>query len=202
MNATVAIGESNPLVLSSLSTVFESDPRFSLVSTSNTAEAFIGMVIRVPVDIGVIDWELAQMGGKRLLETLRDQPNSPRVVVYATRTESTVQKAMQAGAAGFCSRDSSPKELMEICASVAAGKMVFPFMDIRSINQNPLTSLTEREFTLLEALATGMTNRELAKSLEISENTVKFHLSNIYDKIGANNRAKAVALFLTLRENL
>lgn len=200
LSVTLAIGDSNPLVLSSLSEVFERDSRFSLVSTASTAEAFIGSVIRVPVDIGVIDWDLPVMGGKRLTETLRDQPQPPRVVVYGARTEIAVQQAMQSGVAGFCARDSSATELTDVCAAVSQGKMIFPFMDIRAIKQNPLTTLTRREYALLEALSTGKTNRELAKTLEISENTVKFHLSNVYDKIGANNRAKAVALFMTLRE--
>ncbi len=202
MRISVAIGEGNPLVLSGLSEVFERDPRFSLVSTASSAEAFIGTVIRVPVDIGVVDWDLPVMGGKRLVETMRDQPSPPRVVVYGKRTEMAVQQAMQSGAAGFCSRDSSTDELTNVCFSVAEGKMVFPFLDIRLIKQNPLTALTEREFALLEELSTGKTNRELAKALEITENTVKFHLSNIYDKIGVKNRAGAVALFMTLRSGM
>ncbi len=201
MPISISLAESNPLILSGLSEAIGKDPRFSLVSTSGTAEGFVGMVIRVPVDIGIVAWDLPAMGGKRLIEVIRDQPHPPRIVISGRKTDQIVQQSLQAGAAAFCARETSAEELLDVCASVSEGKMVFPYTDIRAMERNPLASLTKREFALLESLATGATNRSLAKQFEISENTVKFHLSNLYDKLGANNRARAVALFLTLRED-
>ena len=82
-----------------------------------------------------------------------------------------------------------------MAASVAAGRMVFPFMDVRSLRRDPRDSLTEREKTLLAALAKGRTNTELAAELDISINTVKFHLRNLYEKLGLNNRSQAIAFY-------
>jgi two-component system nitrate/nitrite response regulator NarP len=102
---------------------------------------------------------------------------------------------MQAGAAGFAPRSGEVEGLLETCVDVAKGKMVFPYIDVRKMHQNPLQTLSRKELAILEALAQGMSNKELSKELQISTNTVKFHLSNIYDKLSIKNRAQAIAFY-------
>ena len=97
----IMLADSNPLVLSAMSEIFERDPRFSLVATSATAEGFLGMVMRVPVDVGVIDWNLPALGGAKLIEVLREQENAPKLVVYGDDAGDLPRLAMAAGAAGF-----------------------------------------------------------------------------------------------------
>jgi two-component system, NarL family, nitrate/nitrite response regulator NarP len=196
---TLMLGDANPLMLTAMSEIFEKDRRFSLVATAATAEGFLGMVMRMPVQVGVIDWNLPALGGARLIDVLRTQANPPRLVVYAEDTGDIPRKAMAAGAAGFVSRSESVERLVETCVAVAKGQMVFPFLDIRSLKQDPIESLSPRERTLLEALSKGLTNRELSKELEISENTVKFHLSNLFEKLDVKNRAQAIAFFYANR---
>lgn len=196
---TLMLGDANPLMLTAMSEIFEKDRRFSLVATAATAEGFLGMVMRMPVQVGVIDWNLPALGGARLIDVLRTQANAPRLVVYAEDSGDVPRKAMAAGAAGFVSRSESVERLLETCVAVAKGQMVFPFLDIRSLKQDPIESLSPRERTLLEALSKGLTNRELAKDLEISENTVKFHLSNLFEKLDVKNRAQAIAFFYANR---
>lgn len=196
---TLMLGDANPLMLTAMSEIFEKDRRFSLVATAATAEGFLGMVMRMPVQVGVIDWNLPALGGARLIDVLRTQANAPRLVVYAEDTGDVPRKAMAAGAAGFVSRSESVERLLETCVAVAKGQMVFPFLDIRSLKQDPIEQLSPRERTLLEALSKGLTNRELSKELEISENTVKFHLSNLFEKLDVKNRAQAIAFFYANR---
>lgn len=196
---TVMVADGNPLMLTAMSEIFERDPRFSLVATSATAEGFLGAVMRMPVLIGVIDWNLPALGGARLLDVLRVQPSAPRVVVYADDAGDTARKAMAAGAAGFTARSESVERLLETCLAVANGQMVFPFLDVRSLRQDPIEQLSPRERTLLEALSKGLTNRELARDLDISTNTVKFHLSNLFEKLSVKNRAQAIAFFYASR---
>lgn len=196
---TLMLGDANPLMLTAMSEIFEKDRRFSLVATAATAEGFLGMVMRMPVQVGVIDWNLPALGGARLIDVLRTQASAPRLVVYAEDTGDIPRKAMAAGAAGFVSRSESVERLLETCAAVAKGQMVFPFLDVRGLKQDPIESLSPRERTLLEALSKGLTNRELSKELEISENTVKFHLSNLFEKLDVKNRAQAIAFFYANR---
>lgn len=196
---TLMLGDANPLMLTAMSEIFEKDRRFSLVATAATAEGFLGMVMRMPVQVGVIDWNLPALGGARLIDVLRTQTNAPRLVVYAEDTGDIPRKAMAAGAAGFVSRSESVERLLDTCAAVAKGQMVFPFLDVRGLKQDPIESLSPRERNLLEALSKGLTNRELSKELGISENTVKFHLSNLFEKLDVKNRAQAIAFFYANR---
>ncbi|WCR05434.1 response regulator transcription factor [Paracoccus saliphilus] len=193
------LADSNPLVLSAMSEVFERDTRFSLVATSATAEGFLGTVMRIPCQVGIIDWGLPVLGGARLLEVLREQESAPRIVVYADEGSDAHRAAMSAGAAGFVARNGPVETLLDTCVAVAAGKMVFPYLDVRELQKDPIHSLSRREAAMLEALSKGLTNRELSQELGISTNTVKFHLSNLYDKLSVKNRAQAIAFYYSSR---
>ena len=195
----IMLADNNPLVLSGMSDIFDRDPRFSLVATTATAEGFLGMAMRVPVEIGVIDWQLPVLGGAKLVEILREQENAPRLVVYGDDTPALPRLAMTAGAAGFAPRSGDVEVLLSTCIQVAAGKMVFPFLDIRALQNDPIQQLSRRERMILEALSKGLTNRELSAELGISINTVKFHLSNLFDKLSVRNRAQAIAFFYSSR---
>ncbi len=196
---SVMLADNNPLVLTAMSELFERDPRFSLIATSATAEGFLGTVMRMPVQVGVIDWNLPALGGAKLIEVLREQATAPRIVVYADESSDTPRKAMSAGAAGFAARSGSVERLLETCLAVAKGQMVFPFLDVRKLQQDPIETLSRRERSLLEALSKGSTNRELSREFGISPNTVKFHLSNLFEKLSVRNRAQAIAFYYANR---
>lgn len=197
----IMLADANPLVLSAMSEIFERDPRFSLVATSGTAEGFLGTVMRVPVQLGVIDWNLPVLGGAKLIEVLREQETAPRLVVYGQDDKDLPRLAMTAGAAGFAPRSGEVDALLDTCAEVAAGKMVFPFIDVRKMQADPIQTLSRKERVILEALSKGLTNRELSRELGISANTVKFHLSNLYDKLSVRNRAQAIAFYYSNRQS-
>lgn len=195
----IMLADSNPLVLSAMSEAFERDPRFSLVATAATAEAFLGTVMRVPVTVGIIDWNLPVIGGAKLIEVLREQENAPKIAVYAEGAGDLPRKAMTAGAAAFVPRSAQVGVLLETCMDVARGKMVFPFLDVRDLQQDPIHQLSRKERLMLEALSKGLTNRELSNELDISTNTVKFHLSNLYGKLDVKSRAQAIAFYYSSR---
>ncbi|MEL6241884.1 MAG: response regulator transcription factor [Pseudomonadota bacterium] len=195
----IILADGNPLVLSALSELIDRDPRFSLVATAATAEGFLGTIMRIPVQVAIVDWNLPALGGAKLIEILRDQENAPRIVVYAEDTGDLPRLAMTAGAAAFAARSSDAETVLETCIDVAAGKMVFPFIDVRDLQSDPIQMLSRKERAMLEALSKGLTNRELSKELGITVNTVKFHLSNLYEKLSVKNRAQAIAFFYSSR---
>ncbi|MCB2128131.1 MAG: response regulator transcription factor [Rhodobacteraceae bacterium] len=197
---SVSLADGNPLVLSAMSELFDRDPRFSLVATAATAEGFLGMVMRVPVQVGVVDWNLPALGGQKLIEVLREHENAPRFVVYGDDPKRELARlAMLAGAAGFVARNTPVEKLLDTCLAVAEGQMVFPFLDVRELQTDPIHSLTRRERALLEALSQGLTNKVLARDFGISANTVKFHLSNLFEKLGVTSRAQAIAFYYSSR---
>ena len=182
-------------MLGALSDIFEGDDRFSLVSTTGTAEAFLQTALTVPGKVAVIDWNLPSLGAEKVVKILREQ-ESPLRVVACTQAQSIeiAKRAMASGAAGYYSHDQSTAQLVDTVLDVAKGKMVFPYLDVRDLH-DPLKALTKTEKALLESLSRGRTNKQLASDHEITINTVKFHLRNLYEKLAVNNRAQAIAFY-------
>jgi len=193
----IAIADKSPIVQSGLRAIFENDDRFRVVAVAADGERFIEAVERLSFDIGVIGWEMPYLSGSAVLRTLRGREDAPRVIVYTGSQELDVpRQAMALGAAGFCHKSDPPERLVETVLAVAQGRMAFPYVDVRLLELNPLAGLTDREREILASLAEGMTNQQLADALKISLNTVKFHLKNLYGKLGVDNRAQAVAKYL------
>ena len=198
----IVVAEKSPLLQASMTQVFEGDERFHLVAVTPDGERFLEAVERIPFDVGVIGWEMPYLDGRGVLQALRGRADAPRIIVYTGNSNSDVpRQAMTLGAAGFCSKREPATQLTDTVVAVAQGRMVFPFIDVSSLATDPLSGLTPRERELLTALAGGLTNQQMANQLEISLNTVKFHLKNLYDKLGVGNRAQAVAYYLKGREN-
>jgi two-component system nitrate/nitrite response regulator NarP len=217
----IVIAEKNPLLMSSLIKLFAGDDRFTLVATTPDGERFLSAVERLSFEVGIIGWEMPYMDGREVLRSLQGRlgqgrlgqgrlgpgrlgqgrPDGPRVIVYTGTANPDVPRlAMALGAAGFCSKSDPPAQLLETVAAVADGRMMFPFVDVSQLASPPFAGLTPRERELLAALAGGLTNAQMADKLAISLNTVKFHLKNLYDKLGVSNRAQAVAHYLKGRD--
>lgn len=195
---SVVLADSNRLIMTAMAEVFGGDQRFSLVATSATAEGFLQTIKRIPVHIGVIDWTLPTLGGAKLIEAMKGQERAPRMVVYGDDIADLPRLAMMSGAAGFSPRSDNVEDLLDTCEAVAAGQMVFPFLDVGDLQRDPLEPLSKAQRRMLRALSTGRTNRELASELGISTSTVKFHLSNLYDKLSVKNRSQAIAFFYSI----
>jgi two-component system nitrate/nitrite response regulator NarP len=196
----VALADKNPLVLAALKQLLTEDERFNLMVVASDGERFLEAVERMSFDVGVIGWVMPYCDGHGVLEKLRGRPGAPRIVVYTGSADPDVSREVMAlGGAGFCSKSDAPEVLLDTVAAVGAGRMVFPYVDPRSLEEDPFRSLTRRERELLDSLAKGASNVELAKELGVSVNTVKFHLRNLYDKLAVRNRAEAVARHISAK---
>lgn len=107
-----------------------------------------------------------------------------------------VRDAIQAGCWGCFSADDAPETVTSVLGAVAQGRVSFPFVDFSLLRDDPFEQLTLRERDVLKALANGWSNTQISARLGISENTVKYHLKLIYDKLGVGNRAMAIARFM------
>ena len=195
--------DSSPLVLSAMSETFEQDSRFSLVATSSTSEGFLATILRIEVQLCIIDWNIRDLSAEKLINLLRSQSIPPRTIIYGEDSDPDIaRQAMGAGAAAFVSRSAPIETLIQTCLDVAAGKMVFPFLDIRDLRNDPINTLSRKEKVIIEALSEGLTNKQLSARLQISSNTVKFHISNIFDKLNVKNRAQAIAHYYKSKSTL
>ena len=165
----IILCDSSPLVLSAMSETFEQDSRFSLVATSSTSEGFLATILRIEVQLCIIDWNIRDLSAEKLINLLRSQSIPPRTIIYGEGSDPDIaRQAMGAGAAAFVSRSAPIETLIQTCLDVAAGKMVFPFLDIRDLRNDPINTLSRKERVIIEALSEGLTNKQLSTRLEIS----------------------------------
>jgi len=198
---SVVVADKSPLVRAGLQGLLNEDERFELLGVAENGEQFLTFVEQQPFQVGIVGWVMPGMGGRGVLESLRDRPDVPRVVIYTGDPSSDIpRQAMRLGGAGFCSKSEPPSQLLDSVARVATGQMIFPFVDVRELHSYPMSELTPRERELLAALSEGRSNAQLAARFEISIQTVKFHLKNVYEKLGIGNRAQAVALYVSEKD--
>lgn len=193
----VGVADKSPLIQAALKHLLSEDPRFELVDVVADGEQFLELIDRESLDVAVIGWIISPGDGKFILDQLRGRETAPRIVVYTGAPSSTVAPQVMAhGGAAFVSKSEQPDYLIDTVAAVAEGRMLFPFLDVREIHQNPLGTLTRRELEVLSLLAAGQSNKEIAETQSVSPNTVKFHVRNLFEKLGVHSRSQAIALYL------
>lgn len=194
----IAIADKNPVVRAGIQDFVVRDGRFEVAGVMSTGAAFLAFTEEHPVDIGLIGWALPDMNGGEILAALKRRHSSLRIVIYTGEPgKEVLRQAVRLGARGFISKSDEPEVLLEAIAAVSRGRMSLPYVDLQALTTDPLSELTSRERELLVALANGWTNLQIASRTGISRNTVKYHLKNLYDKLGVSNRAMAVALYMS-----
>ncbi|HEY8194081.1 MAG TPA: response regulator transcription factor [Hyphomicrobium sp.] len=198
----VTIADQNPVVRSGLEALVQRDGRFDVCGVHSTGEALVEALRAKPVEIAIVGWALPDMTGGAVLARVKQEKWQTRIVIYTgERSSDVLRQSIKGGAWGFVSKTEDPQVLLEAVVSVARGRLSLPYVDIDLLNHDPLDGLTARERELLAALANGWTNLQIAARTGISRNTVKYHLKNLYDKLGVSNRAMAVALHVSVNRN-
>ena len=193
----VGLADKNPLIQAALRQLLSEDGRFVLAHVASGCEEFLQNVERDPVDVGVIGWVIGPCDGRFILDHLNGMESPPRIVVYTGDANPRVPaQVMRHGGAAYVSKSEQPAVLLNTIEEVASGLMVFPYIDVRTIYDNPLTTLTRRELEVLSDLASGRTNKQIARDLGVSLNTVKFHVRNLFQKLDVNSRGQAISLYL------
>jgi len=193
----IGIADKSPLMRAALKHLFSEDDRFRIVSTSANSQTLLKQVEKVAMDVAIVGWVIPPGDARFILDQLQTTMKAPRVVVYTGFESETVpMQVMSHGGAAFVSKNEDPAYLLDTTAQVAMGRMVFPYMDVKKINANPLSTLTKRELEILSSLAAGRTNKQIAAQKGVSTNTVKYHIKNLFEKLSVSNRGQAIALYL------
>ena len=194
----VLIADKSPVVRAGLEDYIRRDGRFDVIGSIANGQAFASMAEQQRIDIGVVGWSLPDMTGGNVIALMKRRQSPCRIIIYTGDSSPDVlREAVREGAWGFTSKTEEALVLIETIAAVSKGRLSVPYVDIKTISSDPLEMLTARERELLGALANGWTNLQIAARFGISANTVKYHLKNLYDKLGVNNRAMAVAIFMS-----
>jgi DNA-binding NarL/FixJ family response regulator len=192
----VVVAERNPLVISALRDMLECDGRFDLRACVQSGRHFLDLAEEGEFDVAVIGWKLSDMDGADILAEVQSRKLGVRIAVFSNDHDIGILKqCVRLGAQGYCFQFDDPSIIFETILAVAHGRICIPYIDINKVNDTPLSQLTVRERELLAVLSDGWTNLQIATRTGISENTVKYHLKNLYDKLDVRNRAMAVALY-------
>ena len=197
----VLVVDDHPVVRQGLVSVLEDEPDFEVVGSAGSADEALALVRRQQPDVLLLDLELPGRDGVAALpELLAARPGLGVLVFTAYDTDERVLGAIRAGARGYLLKGASADEIARGVRAVYAGeshlasRVAARLLAEVQAPQRSSTVLSQREREVLRLVADGLPTKQIARTLSITERTVKFHVSSIFHKLGADNRAQAVAL--------
>ncbi|MFD4757974.1 response regulator [Streptomyces sp. NPDC058439] len=199
---TLVVVDDHPVVRDGLRGMFDTDPGFLVLGEAPDGVAGVELVARLDPDVVLMDLRMAGGGGVAAIAELTGRGARAKVLVLTTYdTDSDTLPAIEAGATGYLLKDAPREELFTAVRAAADGRTVLsPAVASRLVSRvrTPVApgreALSARERDVLELVAKGTSNREIAAELFISEATVKTHLTHVFAKLGAKDRAAAVAI--------
>jgi DNA-binding NarL/FixJ family response regulator len=200
---SVVLADDHPLIISGMRRTIEHAEDIDVVGEARTGPQLFDLVERRSPDVVLMDLQMPGTNGFDLIEQIRDSyPDVKVVILSASDERSVIDAALHAGAKAYVIKSAMPSDIAAVLRQVASGAVFLapptrPESRPRP-NQPRRPDLTEREHAVLEAVVAGMTTAQISRQLWISEHTIKFHLTNIYRKLGVTNRAGAVRHALEL----
>ena len=191
----IALVDDHRVVSRSLKAYLESFPDFEVVGIAAGGEELLQHLSAWRPQIVLLD--LLMPGGWDGIETTRRilerAPDVRVIALTASLDEPRMMGVLRAGAAGYIRKDAEPETLLAAVRTVARGRTyIDPAVARQALDAAPREELTARETEVLRRLAQGLSNKEIAEALKISEETVKTHVSNVLAKLEAENRAQAI----------
>jgi DNA-binding NarL/FixJ family response regulator len=202
---SVLVADDHSLVRQGISGLLRSYPDITVVAECHDGTAALKAIAEFTPDIAVLDIAMPGLSGLEVLSMLATSPQRTKIVVLtATATERQLVTAIARGARGLLHKDVALDELIECIRAVAHGEKWLSATVaevIASSERQPTTlkrvgQLSMREQEVMRLAATGLSNKEIARKLGLSDGTVKIHLHNIYQKLGVPNRTTLTALMI------
>jgi DNA-binding NarL/FixJ family response regulator len=194
----VAIVDDHPIVTDGIVANLRADAELSVVATGTSVPDALALMERERPDVLVLDLELGGSNALDAIAALKAASPATRVVIFSAYAgEERVAAAFEHGADSYVLKGTSSDELVVAIRAVARGQVYIPTeiaAQLARAVRAPRQRLTPREREILALLAEGLSNRAVAERLGIAERTVKFHVGEILGRLGAGNRAQAVAI--------
>ena len=188
--------EDHPVFREGLSSIISSQPDMVLVAQPTNAVEAVAEFRRHRPDVTLMDLRLPGADGTDALIAIRGEFPQARIIILSTAdTDGVIKRAMRAGASAYLFKSTPKDEMLRVIRSVHAGKRhVPPEVASRLAEHFGDDDPTERELEVLRLIRDGYRNKQIADQLAIAETTVNFHIKNLVDKLGANDRTHAVTI--------
>ena len=196
----VLVADDHPAMRGAMARLVHEHDTMELVGEAIDGEQAIEMICELAPDVALIDMRMPKLDGLNMLRRLRADGSAARILLISGNDDSEIaHEAIGLGAAGFLSKDSEETEICEAIIAVARGRSVLSaalqsgVLDLIRERAGGPVQLSVRERDLLELAADGLTTAEIAERLYLSPNTVKTYWQRLYEKLGASDRASAMA---------
>ena len=188
--------DDHPLLHEGLATVIRNEPDMTLAAQASSGREAVQLYRDFTPDVTLMDLRLPDMSGIDAMIAIRTEFPEARVIILTTFAgDVEIQRALQAGARAYSLKGMPPRELMEVIRQVHSGKRKIPAEIAAHLAEHYSDeALTQREVEVLQHVAGGNRNRDIADKLFITEETVKVHIKHIMEKLGAADRTQAVAI--------
>lgn len=199
---TVMLVDDHPLMRRGIRQLLELHSSFDVVAEANNGTEALAEAKRLSPDVILLDLHMKGMSGFDTLKALRNEGVAARILVLTVSdARSDIYAMLDAGADGYLLKDSEPELLLQQIIDGAGGQNVYSaivrdYLATRGYSANPFKTLTERELDVLQEVARGLSNKEIAAALHISEETVKVHIRNFLRKLDVRSRVAATVLWL------
>ena len=193
----VAVIDDHTIVRNGLAQLIQSDPELVVVGTAQDGEAGVALCVEHRPDVALMDLSMPGMGGIEATRRIVAQAPEVQVVVLTSFMDrDQIVDALASGAIGYLVKDAEPEELIRGIHAAARGESPIDSRAARTMlgaqhASDPLDVLTERERQVLSLVSEGLPNKQIARRLEISEKTVKAHLTSAFRAIGVDDRMQA-----------
>ena len=194
----VLIADDHPLLREGLGLVIGSELDLELVGSASTGRESIELYHALQPHVVLMDLRLPDMSGIDAMTAIRERSPNARVLILTTfEGDVEINRALKAGAFGYLLKSMPRKQIVEAIRAVHAGRRRIPPEIAATLAEHlGQGSLSQREIVILKQVAEGSRNKEIASQLSLSEETVKSHMKNILEKLGASDRTQAVSIAL------
>jgi DNA-binding NarL/FixJ family response regulator len=196
----VLVVDDHPVVREGLGAIVDYQDDFKLVGEAANATEAISLFDRHSPDVTLVDLSLPDIGGIELIRILKARSSAARfLVLTANAGGSEIGKALEAGAHAYLFKDSTSEEVMGAIRTVfQGGRYLSPAVGRKVDEVATQPQLTDRELEVLRWVVHGHSNLQIATQIFVAEDTIKFHIKNIFLKLGVSSRSKAAAIGIKL----
>jgi two-component system, NarL family, response regulator len=188
------VADDHPIVRQGLVAILNDQPDMNVVAEVNNGQQAIDQFRIHQPDVAILDLKMPEVGGVEAIDTIRAEFPTAAIIMFSIyETDEDVYRGLRAGAKAYLLKDTPCQEILEVIRTVSGGQRYIPAgIGTKLAARMERPDLSDREHQVLALMAQGKKNKDIAGELNISENTVKFHVTNVTLKLGASDRTRAV----------